>query len=62
MSKSGMVNVRMVITEEKVLANIERVQKFINPKSKKQIIQFEENTAFKDVIQSIKDYFLLMKV
>ena len=27
MSKSGMVNVRMVITEEKVLANIERVQK-----------------------------------
>ena len=58
MSKSGMVNVRMVITEEKVLANIERVQKFINPKSKKQIIQFEENNAFKDVIQSIKDYLI----
>ena len=56
MSKSSMVNVRMVITEEKVLANIERVQKLINPKSKKQIVQFEEDTAFKDLVQSIKDY------
>lgn len=56
MSKSSMVNVRMVITEEKVLANIEKAQKLINPKSKKQIVQFEEDTAFKDLIQSIKDY------
>lgn len=56
MSKSGMVNVKMVITEEKVLANIERVQKSINPKSKRQIVQFEEDTDFKDLIQSIKDY------
>ena len=58
MSKSGMVNVRMVITEEKVLANIEKVQKSINPKSKKQIVQFEEDTAFKDLVQSIKDYLI----
>ena len=56
MSKSSMVNVRMIITEEKVLANIEKVQKLINPKSKKQIVQFEEDTAFKDLVQSIKDY------
>ena len=36
MSKSGIVNVRMVITEEKILSNIEKVQKMINPNSKKQ--------------------------
>lgn len=58
MSKSSTVNVRMVITEEKVLANIEKVQKLINPKSKKQIVQFEEDTAFKDLVQSIKDYLI----
>ena len=38
MSKSDMVNVKMVITEEKILANIEKVQKMINPNSKKQIV------------------------
>ena len=39
MSKSGIVNVRMVITEEKILCNIDKIQKLINPKSKKQIVQ-----------------------
>ena len=58
MTKSSIVNVRMVITEEKILSNIERIQKLINPKSKKQIVQFEEDVAFKDLVQSIKDYLL----
>lgn len=56
MSKSGIVNVRMVITEEKILSNIDKIQKLINPKSKKQIVQLEEDTMFKDLVQSIKDY------
>ena len=56
MSKSGIVNVRMVITEEKILSNIDKIQKLINPKSKKQIVQLDEDTAFKDLVQSVKDY------
>ncbi len=56
--KSGIVNVRMVITEEKILSNIDKVQKMINPKSKKQIIQLEEDTYFKDLIESIKAYLI----
>ena len=58
MSRSGIVNVRMVITEEKILSNIEKVQKLINPKSKKQIIQLEEDTYFKDLIEQIKTYLI----
>ena len=58
MSKSGIVNVRMVITEEKMLSNIDKVQKLINPKSKKQIIQLEDDTYFKDLIESIKTYLV----
>ena len=56
MSKSGIVNVRMVITEEKILSNIDKIQKLINPKSKKQIVQLEEDTYFKDLVESIKTY------
>lgn len=56
--KSGIVNVRMVITEEKILSNIDKVQKMINPKSKKQIVQLEEDTYFKDLIESIKAYLI----
>ena len=48
MSRSGIVNVRMVITEEKILSNIEKVQKMINPNSKKQIVQLDEDAYFKD--------------
>ena len=58
MSKSGIVNVRMVITEEKILSNIEKIQKMINPNSKKQIVQLEEDTYFKDLIESIKTYLI----
>ncbi len=54
--KSGIVNVKMIITEEKILSNIDKVQKLINPNSKKQIIQLEEDAYFKDLIDSIKTY------
>ena len=56
--KSGIVNVRMVITEEKILSNIDKVQKMINPNSKKQIVQLEDDTYFKDLIDSIKAYLI----
>ena len=58
MSKSGIVNVRMVITEEKMLSNIDKVQKLINPKSKKQIVQLDDDTYFKDLVESIKTYLI----
>jgi hypothetical protein len=58
MSKSGIVNVRMVITEEKILSNIDKVQKLINPNSKKQIVQLEDDAYFKDLIESIKTYLI----
>ena len=49
---------RMVITEEKILSNIEKVQKMINPNSKKQIVQLEEDAYFKDLIEAIKTYLI----
>ena len=58
MSRSGIVNVRMVITEEKILSNIDKVHKLINPKSKKQIVQLEDDSYFKDLIESIKTYLI----
>ena len=48
----------MVITEEKIISNIDKVQKMINPKSKKQIVQLEEDGYFKDLIESIKTYLI----
>ena len=56
MAKSGNGNVKMVITEEKILANIDKVKKMINPNSKKQIVQLEEDSYFLDLIASIKSY------
>ncbi len=56
--RSGIVNIKMVITEEKILSNIDKVQKLINPNNKKQIIQLEEDTYFKDLIESIKTYLI----
>jgi hypothetical protein len=56
--KHGIVNVRMVITEEKILSNIDKVQRIINPKSKKQIIELDGNSYFKDLIESIKTYLI----
>lgn len=58
MSKSGIVNVRMVITEEKILSNISKVQRMIDPASKKQIIQLEDDAFFKDLVESIKTYLI----
>ncbi len=57
-TRSGIVNVRMVITEEKMLSNIDKIQKLINPKSKKQIVQLEDDSYFKDLIESIKAYLI----
>ena len=56
--RTGIVNVIMVITEEKILSNIDKIQKLINPNSKKQIVQLEEDTFFKDLVESIKTYLL----
>lgn len=56
--KPGIVNVKMIITEEKILSNIDKVQKMINPNNKKQIIQLEEDAYFKDLIDSIKTYLI----
>ncbi len=58
MSKSGIVSVRMVITEEKILFNIDKIQKLINPKSKKQIVQLDDDMFFKDLIESVKTYLI----
>ena len=58
MSKTDMVNVKMVITEEKILANIEKVHKMINANSKKQIVELEEDSYFKDLVESIKTYLI----
>ena len=37
--KSGIVNVKMVITEEKILSNIDKAQTMINPNSKKEMVE-----------------------
>ena len=58
MSKTDMVNVKMVITEDKILSNIEKVHKMINANSKKQIVELEEDSYFKDLIESIKTYLI----
>ena len=58
MPRRGIVNVRMVITEEKILSNIEKVQRLINPNSKKQIVELEDNSYFKDLVESIKTYLI----
>ena len=57
-NRTGIVNVRMVITEEKILNNIDKVQRMINPKSKKQIVELEDDSYFKDLIESIKTYLI----
>lgn len=54
--RPGIVNVKMIITEEKILSNIDKVEKLINPNSKKQIIQLDDDAFFKDLIDSIKVY------
>ena len=49
---------KMFIKEEKILSNIDKVQKLINPNSKKQIVQLEDDAYFKDLIDSIKVYLV----
>ena len=56
--KPGIVNVKMIITEEKILSNIDKVQKMINPNNKKPIVQLEDDAYFKDLIDSIKTYLI----
>ncbi len=56
--KTGIVNIKMVITEEKILSNIDKVQKLINPNSKKQIVQLDDDAYFKDLTESIKMYLI----
>ena len=58
MMKRGIVNVRMVITEEKILSNVEKIHKLINPNNKKQIIELEDNSYFKDLVESVKTYLV----
>ena len=55
--RPGIVNVRMVITEEKILSNIDKVKSLINPHSKKLIIKLEDDAYFKDLVESITTYF-----
>jgi len=56
MAKSSNGEVKMIITEEKILANIDKIKKMINPNSKKQIVQLEQDSYFLDLIASIKSY------
>ena len=58
MPRRGIVNVKMVITEEKILSNIDKVKKLINPNSKRQIIELEDDSYFKDLVESIKTYLI----
>ena len=58
MPRRGIVNVRMVITEEKILSNIEKVQRLIHPNSKKQIVELDDSSYFKDLVESIKTYLV----
>ena len=51
--RPGIVNVKMIITEEKILSNIDKVQKMINPNSKKQIVQLEDDAYFKDLVDNV---------
>jgi len=48
----------MVITEEKILSNIDKIQKLINPNSKKQIVQLDDDSYFKDLVESVKTYLI----
>lgn len=56
--KSSIYNVRMVITEEKILSNIDKVLKLINPDAKQQIIKLEDDMYFKDLVESITTYLV----
>lgn len=46
------------ITEEKILANIEKIERMINPNSKKQIVQLKDDKTFKKLVESVKKYLI----
>lgn len=46
------------ITDEKVMANIEKIERMINPNSKKQIVQLKDDKTFKSAIESVKKYII----
>ena len=56
LKKTKLFNVIMMIKEEKILSNIYKVKKLINPNSKKQIIKLEEDSYFKDLMESITNF------
>lgn len=56
--KSSIYNVRMVITEEKILSNIDKIKRLIDPDSKKQIIKLEDDMYFKDLVESVTTYLI----
>ena len=58
LKKTKLFNVRMMIKEEKILSNINKVKKLINPNSKKQIIKLEEDSYFKDLMESITNFLI----
>lgn len=56
--RSSIFNVRMVITEEKILSNIEKLKKLIDPEEEKLIVRLEEDRYFKDLVESITVYLI----
>ena len=46
------------VTEEKILANIEKIERMINPNSKKQIVQLKDDKTFKKLLESVKKYLI----
>ena len=54
--KINSVDVRMIITEEKILSNLDKLRKLVNPKSKKKIIKLENDTYFRDLLTSVTQY------
>ena len=50
--------VENIITEEKILANIEKIERMINPNSKKQIVQLKDDKTFKKLLESVRKYLI----
>lgn len=46
------------VTEEKILSNIEKIERMINPNSKKQIVQLKDDKTFKKSVESVKKYLI----
>lgn len=46
------------VTEEKILSNIEKIERMINPNSKKQIVQLKDDKTFKKSVEAVKKYLI----